>query len=64
LQPQLRSATVQLTGDAAIARRIEQVIAVQQQQHAATDLDLPGPEVQRPAGQLERDVHPFPRLIA
>ena len=43
-QPQLGSAPVQLTGDAADGRRVRRVVAVEQIQRHPADPGLPGPE--------------------
>ena len=49
LQPQLRTAPVQLTGNAAMRGVIRCVIAIQQVQLDAADLDLPGAQPDRVA---------------
>lgn len=64
LEAQLGSTTVQLTGDTSITGVIEQVIAIEQQQGTATDLCVPGSQVQCTTGLLGADAHPLTLVIA
>src|SRR3989442_5318938 len=64
LQPQLRSASVQLAGDAADRRRVGRVVAVQEVEHHATDLDLPGAEPDLLARQQDRKAQQVTALIS
>ena len=50
LQSQLRSAPVQLAGNPAMRRIIRHIIAIQQVQLHATNLDLPGTQPHRVTG--------------
>ena len=61
LQPQLRSAPVQLAGDPAMRREVPRVVAVEQVEVDPTDLGLPGAQPDRVAGQ--GDLQPQPLAV-
>ena len=53
LETQFGTAAIQLTGDPSVRRKVGRVIAIQQVQLDATDLDLPGAEPDRVARQSD-----------
>src|SRR5450631_2586779 len=59
LQAQFRSAAIQLAGDAAMDWIVRGVIAVQQVQLYPADLNLPGAQPDRVAGQGDLQSQPF-----
>ena len=64
LQPQLRAAAVQLAGDAAERGRIRRVVAVEEIEHDAADLHLPGAEPDLLARQHDRQPQQITALIS
>ena len=59
LQPQVRTAAVQLTGDGAMRRDIRGIVGVQEIQLHSADLHLPGANPEFGAGEIDGEAKPF-----
>ena len=59
LQAGFRAAAIQFAGNSSINRIIRRIVAIEQIQVQATDLDLPGAQPDRVAGQIQLKAQPF-----
>ena len=64
LQPHLRTAAVELAGDAPVGGTVDRVVGIEQVERDPAGLDLPDPEADHAAGELQGYADPFTVVVA